>query len=130
MDKEVVKQKTSPFSIFFTFAVDNLGATIVFPIFAPLFLEPSRGLIGADASLAYKTTMLGLFLGIFPFMQFIFAPIMGEYADHHGRKKALLLTTFLTFVGYALSAFGIHHHSLFIIFLARLIMGVGAGNLV
>ena len=129
MDKEVVKQKTSLFSIFFTFAVDNLGATIVFPIFAPLFLEPSRGLIGVDASLAYKTTMLGLFLGIFPLMQFIFAPIMGEYADHHGRKKALLLTTFLTFVGYALSALGIHHHSLFIIFLARLIMGVGAGNL-
>ena len=129
MDKEAVKQKTSLFSIFFTFAVDNLGATIVFPIFAPLFLEPSKGLIGADASLAYKTTMLGIFLGIFPLMQFIFAPIMGEYADHHGRKKALLLTTFLTFIGYALSAFGIHHHSLFLIFFARLIMGVGAGNL-
>ncbi|MCB1110674.1 MAG: MFS transporter, partial [Chlamydiia bacterium] len=129
MDKEAVKQKTSLFSIFFTFAVDNLGATIVFPIFAPLFLEPSRGLMPADASLAYKTTMLGFFLGIFPFMQFIFAPIMGEYADHHGRKKALFLTTFLTFIGYALSAFGIHHHSLSLIFIARMIMGVGAGNL-
>jgi DHA1 family tetracycline resistance protein-like MFS transporter len=129
MDKEEVKKKTSLFSIFFTFAVDNLGATIVFPIFAPLFLDPSKGLIGPDASLAFKTTMLGIFLGVFPFMQFIFAPIMGEYADHHGRKKALLLTTFLTFIGYGLSAFGIHHHSLMITFFARLIMGIGAGNL-
>lgn len=129
MDKGSIKQKTSLFSIFFTFAVDNLGATIVFPIFAPLFLEPSQKLISADATLAFKTTMLGIFLGVFPFMQFMFSPIMGEYADHHGRKKALLLTTFLTFLGYALSSFAIHHHSLFWIFLGRMIMGIGAGNL-
>lgn len=129
MDKQEVKQKTSLFSVFFTFAVDNLGATIVFPIFAPLFLDPAQKLFGSDVSLAYKTTMLGIFLGIFPFMQFIFAPIMGEYADHHGRKRALLLTTFLTFIGYALSAWSIHHHTLTGIFLGRLIMGVGAGNL-
>ena len=68
MDKEDVKQKSSLFSVFFTFAVDNLGATIVFPIFAPLFLDPSKGLLGADVSQAYKTTLLGFFLGIYPFM--------------------------------------------------------------
>ena len=129
MDKEGVKQKSSLFSIFFTFAVDNLGATIVFPIFAPLFLDPAKNLMGTDVSLAFKTTMLGLFLGVFPFMQFIFAPILGEYADHHGRKKALLLTTFLTFLGYGMSSIGIHHHSLFWIFFGRMIMGIGAGNL-
>ena len=129
MDKEVVKQKSSLFSVFFTFAVDNLGATIVFPIFAPLFLDPSKGLLGASVSSTYKTTLLGFFLGIYPFMQFIFAPILGEYADHHGRKRALLLTTFLTFLGYGLSVYGIHQHSLFWIFFARLIMGIGAGNL-
>ncbi|NGX51717.1 MAG: hypothetical protein K1060chlam2_01591, partial [Chlamydiae bacterium] len=116
-------------SIFFTFAVDNLGATIVFPIFAPLFLNPDQGLFGADVSLAYKTTMLGFFLGVFPFMQFLFAPILGEYADHHGRKRALLITTFLTLIGYAMSGWGIHDHSLFLLFFGRLIMGVGAGNL-
>ena len=129
MDKGAIKQKASLFSVFFTFAVDNLGATIVFPIFAPLFLDPSQGLLGADVSSSYKTTLLGIFLGIYPFMQFLFAPILGEYADHHGRKKAFLLTTFLTFIGYAISGFGIHHHSLFWIFFSRLIMGIGAGNL-
>jgi MFS transporter, DHA1 family, tetracycline resistance protein len=129
MDKEEVKQKTSLFSIFFTFAVDNLGATIVFPIFAPLFLDPAQKLLGVDVSLSYKTTMLGIFLGIYPFMQFIFAPVLGEYADHHGRKRALLLTTFLTFLGYTICAWSIHHHSLIWIFISRLIMGIGAGNL-
>lgn len=124
-----VKQKSSLFSVFFTFAVDNLGATIVFPIFAPLFLDSSKGLLESDLSIAYKTTFLGLFLGIYPLMQFMFSPILGEYADHCGRKKALLLTTFLTFLGYALSAFGIHYRSLFWLFFSRLMMGVGAGNL-
>ena len=129
MDKEVVKQKTSLFSIFFTFAVDNLGATIVFPIFAPLFLNPIHHLFSVGTSLSYKTTLLGVFLGVFPLMQFIFAPLLGEYADHHGRKRALLLTTFLTFLGYALSVWSIHYHTLVGIFIARLIMGIGAGNL-
>jgi DHA1 family tetracycline resistance protein-like MFS transporter len=129
MNKGAVKQKTSLLSVLFTFAVDNLGATIVFPIFAPLFLDPTKGLLGAGVSPSYKTTLLGVFLGIYPFMQFIFSPILGEYADHRGRKPAFLLTTILTFIGYAMSAFGIHHHSLFWIFLSRLIMGVGAGNL-
>lgn len=129
MDKEGIKHKSSLFSVFFTFAVDNLGATIVFPIFAPLFLDPSKGLFGHDVSLSYKTTLLGFFLGVYPFMQFIFAPILGEYADHYGRKRAFLLTTFLTFIGYCLSVFGIHHHSLFWIFFSRLMMGIGAGNL-
>jgi len=129
VDTEAVKKRSSLFSIFLTFAVDNLGATIVFPIFAPLFLEPEKGLLGASVSLTYKTVMLGIFLGIFPFVQFFLAPILGEYADHHGRKRALLLTTFLTFLGYTLSAWSIHHHSLFWIFVSRVVMGVGAGNL-
>jgi DHA1 family tetracycline resistance protein-like MFS transporter len=129
MNKGAVKQKTSLLSVLFTFGVDNLGATIVFPIFAPLFLDPTNGLFGADVSPSYKTTLLGIFLGVYPLMQFIFAPILGEYADHHGRKRAFLLTTTLTFIGYAMSALGIHHHSLFWIFFSRLIMGVGAGNL-
>lgn len=129
MDKAALKQKTSLFSIFFTFAVDNLSATIVYPIFAPLFLEPGQKLFGADIGLSYKTTMLGIFLGVFPLMQFLFAPLLGEYADHHGRKRALLLTIFLTFLGYGISAYSIHHHSLAWIFVGRVIMGIGAGNL-
>jgi len=129
VDKEALKNRSSLFSIFLTFAVDNLGATIVFPIFAPLFLEPQQGLMSGDLSLTYKTVMLGIFLGIFPFVQFFLAPILGEYADHHGRKRVLLLTTFLMFIGYGLSAWSIHHHSLLWIFISRMIMGAGAGNL-
>lgn len=122
------KKKSSLFSIFLTFGVDQLGATIVFPIFAPLFLSPAQKLFSVATSDSYKTAMLGIFLGVFPLMQFLFAPLLGEYADHHGRRKVLLLTIFLTFCGYALCGVGIYYRSLFLIFFARLIMGIGAGN--
>ena len=129
MNKNVLKQRSSLLSIFLTFGMDNLGATIIFPIFAPLFLEPAQKLFSSEVSLAYKTVMLGIFLGIFPLMQFFVSPILGEYADHHGRKKALILTTFLTFIGYGLSTLSLHYHFLLGIFISRLIMGIGAGNL-
>ena len=113
MDTSRVREKSSLFSIFLTFGVDQLGATIVFPIFAPLFLSPEQKLFDAAVSPSYRATMLGIFLGVFPLMQFIFSPLLGEYSDHHGRRKTLLLTTFLTFFGYALCGVGIHYHSLF-----------------
>lgn len=129
MNKASIQKKTSLFSIFFTFAVESLGATIVYPIFAPLFLNPEQGLFDQESLLSYQTAMLGLFLGIFPFMQFLFAPLLGEYADHFGRKKALVCTTFLTFIGYMVSAFSLYYRSLPFIFVGRIIMGIGAGNL-
>lgn len=122
-----MKKGISLFSIFFTFAVDNLGATIVFPIFAPLFLDARFGLM--HEGLISKTTLLGLFLAAFPLMQFIFAPVLGDYADHKGRKNALVLTTFVTFISYILSAIAIHKHMLGLLFGARLLMGAGSGNL-
>lgn len=124
-----VAKRGSLLSLLFTFAVDNLGATIVFPIFAPLFLDPSQGLLSSSLSEGARGTLLGLFLAAFPLSQFFFSPLLGDYSDHRGRKPALLITTSFTFFGYILSAYSIHAHALIPLFIARLIMGVGAGNL-
>ncbi|MBI3212016.1 MAG: MFS transporter [Simkania negevensis] len=129
MEKERIKRFSSLLSLFFTFSVDNLGATIIFPIFAPLFMEVGQRLFAPDFPITYRTTLLGLFYGIFPLMQFLFAPLLGEYADRQGRRKALLLTAFLTLSGFAFSAVGIHDRSLLEIFFGRMLMGLGAGNL-
>ena len=123
------RRKGSLFSLFFTFAIDNLGATIVFPLFAPLFLDQAESVFSPSTSLAFKSTLLGLFLGIFPCMQLLFAPIFGEIADHYGRKRALILTTAMTFLGYLLTAVGIHQHTLSLLFIGRMTMGLGSGNL-
>ncbi len=129
MKASKVREKSSLFSIFLTFGVDQLGATIVFPIFAPLFLSSQHQLFDPSTPLSYRATMLGIFLGIFPLMQFVFSPLLGEYSDHHGRRRALLLTTLLTFLGYLLCGLGIRRHWLGMIFFSRVVMGIGAGNL-
>lgn len=126
---ESKKRKFSFFSINFTYFVDNLGWSIVFPIFAPLFLDSKNLIFSSDVSIAFKTTLLGIFLGAYPLAQFIGAPILGEFADKSGRKKALILSIALTFVGYGLTAWAVAHRHLLILFFARVVTGIFSGNL-
>lgn len=121
-------QKLTLSAVYFTFFVDNLAWSIVFPIFAPYFLDSNNSLFSPDVTIATRTTILGFFLMAFSLGQFIAAPILGEYADRHGRKKALVLTIFFTFVGMCLTAWNMERNSLIFLFLGRLITGVFASN--
>jgi MFS transporter, DHA1 family, tetracycline resistance protein len=123
------RRKLSFFSVLFTFFVDNLGWSIVFPIFAPLFLDANNDVFTSDVSVATRTTLLGVFLMAFPLAQFFGAPILGEIADKFGRKKAFIVSILLTVFGYALSGYAILTNGLVILFVSRLITGVFAGNL-
>lgn len=123
------RKKLSLASIFFTFFVDNLSWSIVFPVFAPFFLDPNNELFSPSVSTATRTTILGFFLGIFPFAQFFGAPLIGEFADRNGRKKALLYTIFFTFIGFALCAYSMQEKILWLLFISRLITGLFSGNL-
>lgn len=121
--------KLSLASVFFTFFVDNLCWSVVFPIFAPYFLDKQNLLFSADVSEATRTTILGFFLMAFSLGQFLGAPILGEYADRHGRKKALLLSVVFTIVGLVLTAWSMKFQLLFLLFIGRFLTGVFAGNM-
>ena len=123
------KRRLSFFSIYFTFILDNLGWSLVIPIFAPLFLDNENLVFSHEISAGTKTILLGLFLGAFPFAQFIGAPILGDYGDKAGRKKAFILSIGLSCVGYLLSAWGIRNGCLTLLFLGRITSGLFAGNL-
>lgn len=123
------KKKLTLASIFFTFFVDNLCWSIVFPIFAPFFLDPENKVFSPEISAASRTTILGIFLAAFPLAQFFGSPMIGEYADHKGRKKALVYTIFFSFLALALSAYSFHAQILSLLFVSRLISGVFSGNL-
>ncbi|MBS0624688.1 MAG: MFS transporter [Verrucomicrobia bacterium] len=116
-------------AIYLTFFVDSLSWSIVYPIFAPYFLDPNNSLFSADVPLATRTSILGLFLMAFSLGQFLAAPLIGEYADRHGRKKALVWSVLFTFLGMALTAWSMQINSLFLLFLGRLITGIFASNM-
>lgn len=116
-------------SIYATLFVDNLSATIVFPLFAPLFLDPSISIVASWVHSEIRMILLGFFLAVFPLAQFLFAPILGFMADVYGKKKVLLYTLFLGTIGYLLSGFGIYAHHLSLLMVGRFIAGVSASNL-
>jgi DHA1 family tetracycline resistance protein-like MFS transporter len=122
------RKKLTFLSVCLTFFVDTLSWAIVFPIFAPYFLDARNVLFSADVTAGMRTTILGLFLMAFSLGQFLGAPVMGEYADRHGRKKALGLGVFFTFIGLCLSAWSMHVGNLWLLFIGRLVTGLFAST--
>ena len=122
-------KKRTLFAIFLTFAIANISATIVFPIFAPLFLKAQSSIIPSSTPDSLRIIYFGVFLAAFPAAQFFFAPLAGEYADRRGRKNAFLATLVLEALGYGVSALGIYFNQLLTLFLGRVITGLSAGNM-
>jgi DHA1 family tetracycline resistance protein-like MFS transporter len=122
------RAKLSLASVFLTFFIDNLCWSIVFPIFAPYFLDKHNALFSSDVSVETRTTILGFFLMAFSLGQFLGAPIVGEYADRHGRKKALIITVLFTLVGLLMTAWSMQMYNLILLFIGRLVTGIFASN--
>lgn len=115
-------------AIYFTFFIDNLSWAIVFPIFAPYFLDAGNVLFSPDVSPATRSMILGFFLTAFSLGQLLGAPWIGEFADQHGRKKALGLAIFFTFLGIGASAWFMTANNLYGLFIARLVTGAFASS--
>ncbi len=115
-------------SVYLTFFVDSLAWAIVFPVFAPYFLDMDNSLFSPSMSLAWRTTILGFFLMAFSLGQFLAAPIMGEYADRFGRRRALVLTVFFAFISMVFTAWSMEMQSLIGLFAGRLLSGIFASN--
>lgn len=112
------------FTICFTFFVDYLSWAVVFPIFAPYFLDVNNQIFTPDVEIGTRTMILGFFLMAFSLGQFLGAPLIGEYADKHGRKKALMISVLITFLGLVLTAYSMGIKNLYGLFAGRLITGI------
>lgn len=129
MPIKIYRKKLSIAAIFFTFFIDTLCWSLVFPIFAPFFLDLKNHLFSSEVSIATRTTVLGFFLASFSLGQFIGAPLLGEYGDCQGRKKALCISVFFTFITIGLTALSIQYENLHLLFVGRLLTGLFAGNM-
>jgi DHA1 family tetracycline resistance protein-like MFS transporter len=122
------KQRSSLLAVFFTFFVDSFAYFIVLPVFAPFFLDPHNVLFSSAVSVGTRTLLFGVFLMAFSLGQFIGSPIIGEYGDKHGRKKALIVSVFFTFVGCVVSAWSMGISNLYLLFFGRLLTGCFSGT--
>lgn len=124
----LAKKKFTFLAVYLTFFVDNLSWAVVFPIFAPYFIDVNNVVFDPQVASGTRTMILGFFLMAFSLGQFLGAPLIGEYADKHGRKKALAITVFFTLVGLAISAYSMQINSLYWLFAGRLITGIFASS--
>lgn len=101
--------------IFLTVFIDLIGFGIVIPIL-PIYAQH----FGANEM------VIGLLLGTYSLMQFIFSPILGKISDRVGRRPVLLVSLLATSVGFAIMGFA---PSILWLFVGRIIPGISGGNI-
>lgn len=105
-----------------------VGFSLAFPIFSPMFLDPTHKFFPADLSMRMRTTLLGFVLAAYPLGQFFGLPLLGQLSDCYGRKKVLSLSLIVSFFAYIGSAIGILIHSYWVLIISRFICGYAEGN--
>lgn len=124
-------KKNVLFAVVFTVFIDMLGVGILIPVIPQLLANPSSPfyLLPAGFTIGQGYILLGFLTAIFPFMQFIATPILGELSDRFGRKPVLAISLVGTCLSYVLFAIGIIIGNLPLLFIARGFDGITGGNI-
>lgn len=115
-------------TILFIGFIDYLGIALVYPIFTGMLFDPTYPIIPHDSSLAHRGALLGILIALTPLTQFFSAPLLGAISDLKGRKKTLLYGTLVGFIAYALAVLGVCVHSLWLLCLYRILVGIASGT--
>src|SRR5262245_30308513 len=108
--------KKSPLlPIFLIVLVDILGLTIILPLL-PFYAE----------KLGASPLVIGLLVATYAVCQLIAGPPLGKISDRMGRRPVLLLSQAGTLIGFLFLSVA---QALWMVFLARIIDGLSAGNL-
>src|SRR5262245_19243568 len=111
----VLMKKSPLLSIFLIVLVDVLGLTIILPLL-PFYAE----------SLGATPISVGMLVSAYAICQLIAGPPLGALSDRVGRRPVLLVSQIGTFIGFLILASA---QTLWVVFLARIIDGLTAGNL-
>jgi len=115
-------------ALLFTVFIDSLGFGLVFPIFSPMIVNNEGGMFSPGVSLAMRGLIFGFIVSSYCFGQFFGGPILGALSDRMGRRKVLVGSMLLAFIGYVFAGFGVVFQSLSVLFFARILAGLSAGS--
>ncbi len=116
-----MKNKSAILVIFITIFIDLLGFGIIIPLL-PDFLKNV---------LSTNESIIGITVGIFSLMQFIFTPVWGSLSDIYGRKPVLAISLMGNVISYTLMGlvFSGVFDSIWVLIIARAFAGIFSGNL-
>lgn len=121
--------RRSLYPVLIVYFLDVFGLAVVYPVFSPLLLKPEFGFISNYTTLFERTLAFWFLIACFPIAQIFGSPLIGEFSDMYGRKKAFVATILGTGIGYLLTALAIEYQILSLLFISRLWTGFFAGNL-
>lgn len=126
----LMQKLRSPLAIVFAVVfIDVLGIGILIPIIPLLLTDPAYPYHFPGISTAEGYVLLGWLTAIYPFMQFLATPLLGQLSDHIGRRPVLAFSLLGTAFGYVLFAAGIMLQSLPLLFLSRALDGITGGTI-
>jgi MFS family permease len=114
-------KKTSVGIIFLTVLVDLVGFGLILPLI-PIYSENFHA----------KGWEIGVIMGSYSLMQFMFAPVWGRLSDRIGRRPVLLTSTACACMSYVIFAIGsglAGKTALLVILLSRLFAGICGANI-
>ena len=106
--------------IFVTVLIDVIGFGIIIPVMPKLIQE----LVGGDLSKA--SSVGGLLMFTYAFMQFMFAPVLGNLSDQYGRRAVLLFSLLGFGIDYLFLAWA---PSIGWLFVARVFSGITGASI-
>lgn len=117
--------------VLMTIFLDVLGVGVLLPIIPQLLADPRSAyyLLPNGWSYTGGLILLGWLVAIYPLMQFLATPILGQLSDRFGRKPVLGFSIFGTAVGYFLFAIGVITRNLPLLFFSRALDGITGGNM-
>ena len=120
------------FPILFSMVLlDQTAFGVLLPIISVLFIEPQSTYFLLSGPAQAQTTgyiLLSLLFGTFPLAQFFAGPVLGELSDRFGRKPILIFAALSITVAYGVFAYGIVIKNIQLLFLSRVLAGIGGGS--
>ncbi len=115
-------------SLFLVIIVDTMGVGLVFPVLSPLVLEKASVFVDPNTTISIRELLYGSIIAIFSLFLLIGAPLIGDFSDSIGRKKALLICLAGTGISFFLCAIGIWEASIGLLLFGRALNGFTAGS--
>jgi DHA1 family tetracycline resistance protein-like MFS transporter len=113
-------------SMLLTVFIDVLGVGILIPVLPQLIYTI---FIPAGFTRSESLILLGWLTAIYPLMQFVATPILGQLSDRHGRRPVLTLSLLGTALGYGVFAMAIVTKNIPLLFISRAFDGMTGGNI-
>ena len=115
--------------VFCIILIDVLGVGILIPVIPLLLTDPAYPYHLSGITIAQGYVLLGFLTAIFPLMQFLATPILGQLSDHVGRRPVLAFSLLGTSLSYVVFAIGIMTKNIPLLFISRAVDGITGGNI-